>query len=72
MDADIKATQTSASMDVFHTYADYTATQVPVLFMPWNTSVDAVSSQLHNANWSPFLTWYPQYWTCSNATCGTH
>jgi len=72
MDADINATHTSASMSTFYTYADYTATQVPVLWLPWYTSVDAVSSQLHNATWSPFLTWYPQYWSCSNATCGTH
>jgi peptide/nickel transport system substrate-binding protein len=72
MDQLIKATQTSPSMTVFHNYADYSAQQVPALWMPWNTSIDAVSNDLHNAHWSPFLTWYPQYWTCSTATCGTH
>lgn len=69
MDALIKATQTSASLNVFHSYANYTAQQVPALWMPWQTSVTAVSNNLHNAHWSPFLTWYPQYWTCSKATC---
>jgi peptide/nickel transport system substrate-binding protein len=72
MDTLINETHTSASMTVFHNYANYLAEQVPVLYLPWYTSVDAVSNDLHNANWSPFLTWYPQYWTCSTATCGTH
>jgi hypothetical protein len=54
---------------VFHNYADYTATQVPVLWMPWQTSITAVSNNLHNATWSPFLTWFPQFWTCSTKTC---
>jgi len=72
MDTLINETHTSGSMTVFHNYANYTATQVPALWMPWNTSIDAISKDLHNAYWSPFLTWYPQYWTCSTATCGTH
>ncbi len=71
MDSLINATHTSGSMTVFHNYANYTATQVPALWMPWNTGIVAVSNKLHNATWSPFLTWYPQYWTCSNATCGS-
>jgi peptide/nickel transport system substrate-binding protein len=71
MDTLINETHTSASMTVFHNYANYLAQQVPVLYMPWYTSVDAVSNDLHNAKWSPFLTWYPNYWTCSTATCGT-
>jgi peptide/nickel transport system substrate-binding protein len=72
MDKLINETHTSASMTVFHTYANYTATQVPVLWMPFFTSINAVSNDLHNAHWSPFLTFYPQYWTCSTAACGTH
>jgi len=72
MDKLINETHTSASMTVFHNYANYTAEQVPSLWMPFFTSVDAVSNDLHNAHWSPFLTVYPQYWTCSTATCGTH
>jgi len=71
MDTLINETHTSASMTVFHTYANYTATQIPSLWMPLNTSIDAISNDLHNAYWSPFLTWFPQYWTCSTATCGT-
>jgi peptide/nickel transport system substrate-binding protein len=71
MDTLINETHTSASMTVFHNYANYLAEQVPVLYLPWYTSVDAISNGLHNAKWSPFLTWYPQYWTCSTATCGT-
>ena len=71
MDTLINDTHTSASMTVFHTYANYTATQVPVLWMPFFTSINAVSNDLHNAKWSPFLTFYPQYWTCSSATCGS-
>jgi hypothetical protein len=72
MDADINATHTSSSWSTFYAYADYTAEQVPSLWMPFFTSIDAVSNDLHNATWSPFLTYYPQYWTCSTATCGTH
>jgi peptide/nickel transport system substrate-binding protein len=72
MDKLINETHTSASMTVFHDYANYNAEQVPVVFMPWQTSVDAVSNDLHNAAWNPFLMWFPQYWTCSTATCGTH
>jgi peptide/nickel transport system substrate-binding protein len=71
MDTLIKETQTSASMTVFHDYANYNAEQVPSLWFPWNTGIDAVSNDLHNATWSPFTTWFPQFWTCSNATCGT-
>jgi hypothetical protein len=55
----------------FTNYANYNAEQVRSLWLPWNTSVYGVSNDLHNATWSPFLTWFPEYWTCSNATCGT-
>jgi len=72
MDTLINDTHTNGSMTVFHDYANYNAEQVPVLFLPWTTSIDAVSNDLHNAKWSPFLTWFPEYWTCSTATCGTH
>ena len=69
MDSLINQTHTNPSLTVFHNYADYTATQVPVLWMPWQTSITAVSNNLHNATWSPFLTWFPQFWTCSTKTC---
>jgi peptide/nickel transport system substrate-binding protein len=71
MDTLIKETQTNGSMSVFHNYANYSATQVPSLWLPWYTAIYAVSNDLHNAHWSPFLVWVPQYWTCGTATCGT-
>jgi peptide/nickel transport system substrate-binding protein len=67
----INETHTSASMTVFHNFANYTAEQVPALYLPWYTSIYAVSNDLHNATWNPFTTFFPQYWTCSTATCGT-
>ena len=70
MDSLINATHTSSSYTTFHSYADWTATQVPSLWLPWQTSITAVSNKLHGATWNPFLTWFPQYWTCSDATCG--
>jgi peptide/nickel transport system substrate-binding protein len=71
MDTLINDTHTSASMTVFHNFANYTAQQVPALYLPWYTSIYAVSNDLHNATWNPFTTFFPQYWTCSTATCGT-
>lgn len=72
MDKLINETHTSASLAVFHNYANYTAEQVPVLFLPVPVGIPAVSNDLHNATWSPFATWFPAYWRCSTPTCGTH
>jgi len=69
MDSLINATHTSNSLSAFDAYANYSAQQVPSLWMPWQTSVQAVSSGLHNSTWSPLLMFYPEYWTCSKATC---
>jgi len=63
--------QLTAVPETFHNYANYNAEQVPSLWLPWNTSIYAVSNDLHNATWSPFTTYFPQFWTCSNATCAT-
>jgi hypothetical protein len=71
MDTLINETHTSPSMTVFHNFANYTAEQVPALFLPWYVSVDAVNNDLHDATWNPFTTFFPQFWTCSTATCGT-
>ena len=71
MDKLINETHTSASLAIFHNYANYTAEQVPVLYMPIAVGINAVSNDLHNATWSPFQTWFPAYWRCSTATCGT-
>jgi peptide/nickel transport system substrate-binding protein len=72
MDNDINATHTSSSWSTFYAFADYTADQVPSLWLPWNTAIYAASNDLHNATWNPFTTFFPQYWTCNTATCGTH
>jgi peptide/nickel transport system substrate-binding protein len=62
MDSLINATHTSNSISVFHTYANYTAAQVPVLFLPETYAVEAVSSKLHNVTQNPLATFFPQYW----------
>ncbi len=69
MDQLIAATHTSNSLSAFQAYATYNAEQVPALWLPWATGVQAVSNNLHNVTQNPLLTWFPQYWTCSNKTC---
>lgn len=69
MDQYTKATQTSSSLSAFDTYADYTATQLPALWMPWGTGIQAVKTSLHNVTQNPMLTFFPEYWTCSDKTC---
>ncbi len=69
MDSLINATHTSNSLAAFHQYANYTATQVPVLWMPWSTGTQAVSTNLHNVTQNPLNMFYPEFWTCSNKTC---
>ena len=69
MDSLINATHTSSNLSTFDNYANYNAEQVPVLFLPWATGVQAVSNNLHNVTQNPLLQWFPQYWTCSNTTC---
>ncbi len=65
----IQATHTSNSLSAFAAYANYTAEQIPSLFLPFVTNVIAVGSGLHNAKFNPLLTWYPEFWTCSTKTC---
>jgi len=62
MDSLINQTHASNSISVFHTYANYTAAQVPVLFLPETYAVQAVSSKLHNVTQNPLATFFPQYW----------
>ena len=69
MDSLINATHTSDSLAVFHQYANYTATQVPVLWMPWATGTQAVSVNLHHVTQNPLSMFYPEFWTCSSKTC---
>jgi peptide/nickel transport system substrate-binding protein len=69
MDQLTKATQTSSSLSVFDQFANYTATQLPALWMPWGTGIQAVKTSLHNVTQNPMLTFFPEYWTCSDKTC---
>lgn len=69
MDSLINQTHTSSSLNVFHTYADYTATQLPDLWMPWSYAVVAVSNNLHGVTQNPLLTFFPEYWSCSAKNC---
>jgi peptide/nickel transport system substrate-binding protein len=69
MDSLIAATHTSNSLSTFDTYANYTATQVPALWMPWATAVVAVNNNLHNVTQNPLGMFFPEYWTCSAKDC---
>ncbi len=69
MDQYINATHTSNNLSAFDTYADYTATQVPSLWLPWQTATVAVKNSLHNVTQNPLLMFFPEYWTCSDKTC---
>jgi peptide/nickel transport system substrate-binding protein len=69
MDKLINATHTSDSLSAFDAYADYTAMQVPVLWLPFAVGTQAVSVNLHNVTQNPLLEFYPEFWTCSTKTC---
>jgi peptide/nickel transport system substrate-binding protein len=69
MDTLINETHTSSSLSVFDQYANYSAEQLPSLWMPWQTGVVAISSGLHNVGQNPLGMFYPEYWTCSTKTC---
>jgi peptide/nickel transport system substrate-binding protein len=69
MDSLTNATHTSNSLSAFDAYANYTATQVPALWLPWGTGIQAVKTGLHNVTQNPMLTFFPEYWTCSDKTC---
>jgi peptide/nickel transport system substrate-binding protein len=69
MDRLINETHTSDSLSAFYRYANYTAEQVPSLWLPFSTAVDAVSKRLHHASQSPLSSFYPEYWTCSGKSC---
>jgi peptide/nickel transport system substrate-binding protein len=69
MDKLINETHTSSSINLFHTYANYTATQVPVLWFPWPVNTVAISNGLHNTSQNPLGMFLPEYWTCSTKSC---
>jgi peptide/nickel transport system substrate-binding protein len=62
MDKLIQATQTSGSIDVFHNYANYAATQLPFIYMPLSYGIQAVSSKLKNVAFNPLQTFLPEYY----------
>jgi peptide/nickel transport system substrate-binding protein len=69
MDKLISNTHTSSNLSSFYDYANYTAAQVPSLWLPFGTGVQAVSNGLHNVTQNPLLTFYPEFWKCSLKTC---
>jgi peptide/nickel transport system substrate-binding protein len=69
MDNLINMTHTSDSVSTFHQYANFTASQVPSLWMPFATGIQAVSNNMHNVTQNPLLVFYPEYWWCSSASC---
>jgi peptide/nickel transport system substrate-binding protein len=62
MDKLIDQTNTQSSMSVFHNYANYAAEQLPVIYMPNEYTIYAVSSKLHGVTFSPLTTFLPEYW----------
>jgi len=69
MNALINATHTSSSLSAFRTYANYTATQVPSLWLPWSVGVEAVSKHMSYVSQNPLMVLYPEYWRCSTKSC---
>ncbi len=69
MDTLINDTHTSSSLSTFDAYANYTAVQEPSLWMPLGTTTFANSNGLHNVTQSPVLSFYPEFWTCSQKNC---
>jgi peptide/nickel transport system substrate-binding protein len=69
MDSLINQTHTSSSLSDFQTYANYTATQLPALWMPWPVNTEAVNNGLHNVTQNPLSMFFPEYWTCSTKSC---
>jgi peptide/nickel transport system substrate-binding protein len=69
MDRLINATHTSNSLATFEQYANYTATQIPALWLPWSTGTQAVSVNMHHVTQNPLSMFFPEFWTCSTKTC---
>jgi ABC-type transport system substrate-binding protein len=62
MDSLIRTVQTSDRLSAFHAYANYTATQLPVIWLPAPYSVAAVSRKLRGVRQSPVGSFFPEYW----------
>jgi len=68
MNSLISAAQTSNRRSAFHAYANYTATQLPVIWLPDPYSVVAVSQRLREVAQSPLSSFYPEYWYFTSAS----
>jgi peptide/nickel transport system substrate-binding protein len=64
MDKLITETHTSNSMDVFHSYATYGATQLPFMWVPEPNpfGIQAITSKLKGVTFNPLFTLVPEYW----------
>ena len=62
MDQLITETHTNSSLNVFHQYANYTATQLPYLWMPGEYGVIAVNNKVQNVAQNPLAMIFPEYW----------
>ena len=64
MDKLITQTHTSNSMDVFHSYATYGATQLPFMWVPEPNpfGIQAITSKLKGVTFNPLFTLVPEYW----------
>jgi peptide/nickel transport system substrate-binding protein len=58
----ISKTRTSDSLLVFQDYAQYTANNLPSVWMPDFYTVQATSARLANVAFSPIATLLPEYW----------
>jgi peptide/nickel transport system substrate-binding protein len=62
MDRLINATETSGSLSVYHTFANFAAAQLPFIYMPLNYGIQGVSSKLHGVTFNPLQTELPEYY----------
>jgi peptide/nickel transport system substrate-binding protein len=62
MDHLINQTETSGSISVYHTFANYAAQQLPFIYMPLNYGIQGVSSKLHGVTFNPLQTELPEYY----------
>jgi peptide/nickel transport system substrate-binding protein len=62
MDSLINATTTSSSVATYHNFANYSAMQLPFIYMPLEYGIDAVKSNLHGVIFNPLQTEIPEYY----------
>jgi peptide/nickel transport system substrate-binding protein len=62
MDSLINATETSNSVATYHNFANYSAQQLPFIYMPLTYGIIAVNSKLHGVDNNPLQTELPEYY----------